>query len=207
MVAALPQPGYVPLGRVRRIRYAAGMALKATIYKADLSIADMDRGYYGDHALTLARHPSETDERMMVRLLAFALRAQEGLTFGKGLCVDDEPDLWLRDLTGEILDWIDVGLPDEKWIRKACRRARRVTVVAYGGRPAQVWWEQNRNDLARLDNLTVLVLPADAGPSLTALANRTMRLHCTIQSGQVWVSDGTGQVELEPVTLLCEDKA
>jgi len=174
------------------------MALKATIYKADLQIADMDRNYYADHSVTLARHPSETDERMMVRLLAFALFAREGLTFGKGLCVDDEPDLWQKDLTGAIQLWIDVGLPDEKWLRKACNRAEEVVLVNYGGRATDVWWEQNKNALTRMDKLTVLRLPDDAGAALTALANRTMRLQCTVQDGQVWITDGQHTAHIEP---------
>ena len=174
------------------------MALKATIYKADLAIADMDRNYYADHSLTLARHPSETDERMMVRLLAFVLYAREGLTFGKGLCEDDEPDLWQKDLTGAIQLWIDVGQPDEKWLRKACNRSEAVVLVNYGGRASDVWWEQNRNALTRLDKLTVLRLPAEAGDELTRLANRTMRLQCTVQDGQVWLTDGTHTAHIEP---------
>jgi len=177
------------------------VALKATIYKADLAIADMDRNYYADHSLTLARHPSETDERMMVRLLAFALHAQEGLGFGKGLCVDDEPDLWRKDLTGAIEDWIDVGQPDEKWIRKACARAERVVVLSYG-RAADVWWNGIRDKLVRLPNLTVLNLPADTAEALTTLTERTMRLQCTIQDGQVWMTNGRDTVLAEPVRLL-----
>src|SRR5512147_3279852 len=106
------------------------MALKSTIFKAELQISDMDRNYYGSHSLTIARHPSETDERMMVRLLAFALHANEGLAFGRGLSTDDEPDLWQRDLTGAIRLWIDVGLPDEKLLRRACGRADEVVVYA-----------------------------------------------------------------------------
>ena len=101
------------------------MALTATVFKADLQIADMDRGYYADHHLTLARHPSETDERMMVRLLAFALHASEALQFTKGVCADDEPQLWERSLSDEPLLWIEVGLPDERRLRKACNRARQ----------------------------------------------------------------------------------
>lgn len=175
------------------------MALKATVYKADIQIADLDRNYYADHAFTLARHPSETEERMMVRLLAFVLYACDGLTFGKGLCVDDEPDLWSKDPTGMIRLWIDVGQPDEKWLRKACARAEQVVLVNYGGRATDVWWEQNRNALLRMDRLTVLRLPAEAGEALTALAGRTMRLQCTVQDGQVWLTDGTHAVHIEPV--------
>ena len=131
------------------------MALKATIFKAELQIADMDRNYYHDHTLTIARHPSETDERMMVRLLAFALHADEALAFGQGLSTDDEPDLWLKDLTGAIECWIDVGLPDEKLIRKACGRSRKVFVYPYGGRGADIWWGQSSAKLERQDNLVV----------------------------------------------------
>ena len=176
------------------------MALKATIFKAELSIADMDRNYYGDHALTLARHPSETDERMMVRLLAFALFAEQGLGFGKGLCVDDEPDLWKKDLTGAIERWIDVGQPDDKWIRKACGRAREVVVVNYG-RAADIWWNGIRDKLVRLSNLTVIKLPPETAPALAALTGRSMRLQCTVQDGQLWMTDGRATVLVEPVKL------
>ena len=109
------------------------MALKSTIYKTDLSVAHIDRGYYHDHALKIARHPSETDERMMVRLLAFALHADEMLSFGRGLSNEDEPDLCRLDLTGAIELWIEVGLPNEREVRKACARALAVSILAYGG--------------------------------------------------------------------------
>ncbi len=118
------------------------MALPSTIFKATLQISDIDRQYYGEHQLTLARHPSETDERMMVRLFAFALHADENLNFTKGLCADDEPDLWQKSLTGEIALWIDVGLPDERRVRKACGRAEKVCLYLYGGRAADLWWQK-----------------------------------------------------------------
>ena len=174
------------------------MAIKATIYKADLQIADMDRNYYADHALTLARQPSETDERMMVRLLAFVLHASEQLSFGKGLCVGDEPDLWRRDLTGAIELWIDVGLPDEKWTRKACGRAEQVVIVSYGRNPADIWWEQNRGKFAKLSNVTIINLAPEASQGLAAMAQRTMRLQCTLQDGHVWVTDGQNSVSIQP---------
>ncbi len=174
------------------------MALKATIFKADLQIADLDRHYYADHSLTLARHPSETDERMMVRLLAFARHADEVLAFTRGLCADDEPDLWRKDLTGTIELWIDVGLPDEKRLRRACGRARQVVVYSYGGRGADLWWEQNRAAMARLENLSVYNLPAEATQALAGLAERTMQLQCTLQEGQLWLGNGESSVAVEP---------
>jgi len=178
------------------------MALKATIYKAELSIADMDRHYYHDHALTLARHPSETDERLMVRLLGFARHAHENLCFGKGLSTEDEPDLWLKDLTNAIELWIDVGLPDEKRIRKACGRARHVFIYSYGGRSANLWWQQNQSAFARTRNLSVCNLPLAASQALAKLAQRSMQLSCTIQEGQLWLGDQNDRIEVEIKPLL-----
>ena len=136
------------------------MALRATIHKADLNVADTDRHYYASHALTLARHPSETDERMMVRLIAFALNAHVDLTFTKGLSDVDEPDVWLKDLTGAIKVWIEVGQPEERRILKACGRADQVIIYCYGGHASKVWWEGVRNKLERARNLTTHWLQA-----------------------------------------------
>ena len=178
------------------------MALKATIFKAELNIADMDRHYYHDHSLIIAQHPSETEERLMVRLLAFALHAHEDLVFGKGLSTEDEPDLWLKDLSDSIELWIDVGLPDERRLRKACGRARHVVIYSYGGRGADLWWEQNRSALDRLKNLSVYNLPIDTTLSLAKRVQRNMQLQCTIQDGQVWLADNDDRIELEITTLL-----
>ena len=177
------------------------MALRSTVYKAELQVADMDRGHYGTHALTIARHPSETEERMMVRVLAFALHADEALAFGRGLSTDDEPDLWLRDLTGAIRLWIDVGLPDEKWLRKACGRSPRVVVLVYGGSKADVWWSQNAAALGRLENLEVLAIPPEASQALGRLADRSMALNCTVQDGEAWFGSEAGSVQVSPVRL------
>lgn len=175
------------------------MALKATIFKADLQVADMDHHYYGDHALTIARHPSETDERMMIRLLAFALNADPALAFGRGLSTEDEPDLWRKDLTGAIEQWIEVGLPDERRLLKACARAGEVVVYAYG--VIVPWWKQLGPRLARAANLRVHALDAAACAGLKALVQRTMKLQATIQDGQVWLSDGERSLTLEPAVL------
>jgi uncharacterized protein YaeQ len=175
------------------------MALKATIYKARLSVADMDRPYYGDHQVTLARHPSETDERMLVRLIAFALHADEALVFGKGLSTDDEPDLWRKDLTGAIELWIDVGLPDERRVRKACSRASQVFVYSYGGRGAELWWKQNAQALQRLGNLTVVELRYASAAALAALATRSLDLQFTTQDAHTWITSEAQQLGVEQV--------
>lgn len=183
------------------------MALNATIYKVSLEIADMDRGYYQDHAVTLARHPTETGERLMVRLLAFALHADEGLTFGRGIGTEDEPAIWKKDLTGAIERWIEVGLPDEKLIRQACGRAAQVWVYAYGGRSAVQWWDKQQGSLARLANLTIVNLPWEGTRALATLAQPNMTLHCTIQERQMWLANGTENVHLELSMLKTEDGA
>ena len=144
------------------------MALKATICKASLQVADVDRNYYAEHALTVARHPSETDERMMARLLAFALNAHERLTFCKGLSDTDEPDLWQKDLTGAIEHWIEVGQPDDKRLLRACGRAEKVTVYAYGNR-AELWWQPLAEKLDRAKNLAVWRVPVSAVQALDPL--------------------------------------
>ncbi len=163
------------------------MALKATIYKIDLQIADMDRHYYADHALTIARHPSETDERMMVRVLMFALHAKEGIAFTKGLFDVDEPDVWVKDMTGEIKLWIDTGQPDETRLRKACSRANKVIAVCFSS-SCEVWWKLIENKLTRLNNLTVLQLPSETSQALAALVKRTMQLQCMVQDGEIWIN-------------------
>ena len=166
------------------------MASNASIFKATIQIADMDRHYYEDHTLTLARHPSETDERMMVRLLAFALHAHEALSFGRGLSTEEEPALWQKDLTGAIERWIEVGQPEEKNIRRACGRAKQVCIYTYGGRGADQWWEKNLATLERLNNLAVMNLPLVGSRALATLAQPSMQLQCTIQEGQIWMADG-----------------
>ncbi|WP_062193269.1 YaeQ family protein [Caldimonas taiwanensis] len=171
------------------------MALKSTIFKIDLQIADMDRGYYADHALTIAGHPSETDERMMARVLAFALFAAPDLRFGRGLSTPDEPALWRRDPTGEVLLWVEVGQPDDKLVRKACHRAQRVALLTYG-RVAAVWWAQHRAVLEGWPKLRVLHVQAEDVQALAALVARTLRLQCTIQDGQIWIGQAQHMVEL-----------
>jgi len=178
------------------------MALKSTIYKAELQIADMDRHYYGNHSLTIARHPSETDERMMVRLAAFAFFASERLELAKGLSDTDEPDLWEKDLTGAIQTWIEVGQPDDRRLAKASGRAEHVVVIAYGGRTSQIWWEALRGKVERLRNLEVWSLADGVGESLAQLAERTMRLQFTLQDVSAWLgSESADPIEVQRTVL------
>ncbi len=183
------------------------MALKSTIYKASLSVADIDHGYYADHALTLARHPSETDERMMIRLAALALQAHRlqtvcqgdgTLAFGAGLSDPDEPDVWLRDFTGQTRLWIEVGQPEDKPLAKACNKADAVVVYAFH-HAAEVWWRGIENKLTRLDRLEVWRMPTEASQALAALAERSMQLQATIQEGALMLSNGRQTVTIEPV--------
>ena len=181
------------------------MALKATIYKANLQLADMDRHVYGDHAVTIARHPSETDERMMMRLLAFALNVPAdtnngALEFAKDLWDTDEPALWQKDLTEQIVQWIDVGQPDEKRIMRASPRAARVAVYSYSA-STPIWWSGIETRITRAANLTVWKIDAEQSQALAAMAQRTMQLQLSVQDGHVWVSNGTDTVEVVPVRL------
>jgi len=183
------------------------LALKSTIFKAQLAVADIDHGYYADHALTLARHPSETDERMMVRLAALAFHAHalqtvcggDGtLAFGKGLSDPDEPDVWLRDFTGATRLWIEAGQPDEVALTKACRQADQVALYAFS-HAAEVWWKGIETKLTRLANLSVYRIPAEQSQALAALAQRSMQLQATLQEGTLMLGDATRHVDVEPL--------
>jgi uncharacterized protein YaeQ len=177
------------------------VAIKSTIYKADIQVSNMDTYYFAEHNLMLARHPSENEERMMIRLLAFALNAHEHMTFTKGLCADDEPDLWQKSLSDEIEVWIDLGQPDEKRIRKACGRAKQVMIYTYNYRSALTWWEQVQSKLARFDNLKVIVLTDKTVSAMAAMAKRNMQLQYTIQDDEILLSDGEHSVNIEPQIL------
>ncbi len=177
------------------------MALPATIHKADLNVADMDRHYYADHSLTLARHPSETVERLMVRLLAFALHAHERLEFGRGISTTDEADLWQRDLTGRIELWIELGQPDERRLRKACSQSGRVVVYAYGGRSVDLWWGKVGQDLSRYDNLDVFALSAETTDALAAVADRGMQVQVMVQDGEAWLVKGDARIAIDRKVL------
>ncbi|MEO7244890.1 MAG: YaeQ family protein [Rubrivivax sp.] len=181
------------------------MALKSTIYKLQLQLADMDRARYADHALTLALHPSETEERLMVRVLAFALLVPAddhdgALVFARGLSDADEPDLWRHSLDGRLRHWVEVGQPDERRLTRACGRADRVTIFTYGS-SAGLWWAGLGSRVARLRNLEVWQLPPAHSQALAALAERSMSLQISVQDGTSWVVQGEHSAEVQPQPL------
>jgi uncharacterized protein YaeQ len=181
------------------------MAIKATIYKATIQLSDIDRGVYGDYPLTIARHPSETDERMLIRLLAFSLNVPAdddhgALEFAKDMWKADAPGLWQKDLTGHIEHWIEVGQPDEKRLLRVTSRVGRVSVYSSSS-STPIWWKGIESKLTRASNLTVWQVPPDQSQALAALAQRTMELQVTVQDGAIWVGDGTRSIEVAPLRL------
>ncbi|RUM94229.1 MAG: hypothetical protein DSZ28_04295 [Thiothrix sp.] len=173
------------------------MTLKAIIYKAELQITDMDRHYYQSHSITLARHPSENEERMMVRLLAFCSHADENLSFSGGLSTENEPELWKKNLQGDIDLWIDLGQMDEKRIRKACARADQVIIYTYQQRSALVWWENIREKIQRFDNLRIFHLQDSTVKNLAKMAQRNMQIQCTIEDENIWLTDTEISIEVD----------
>ena len=177
------------------------MSINSTVFKVSLQIADMQRNYYHDHLLTIARHASETDERMMIRLLAFVLHADEHLTFANGITENDEADIWQKNLIGNILLWIDVGLPDEKLIKKACNRAEHVYLYTYGGRAADIWWEKNKSKMETFKNLGIKNIPDSDSKAMAALAGRGMKLYYTISEDDILIADDSVTVSVNLKTL------
>jgi uncharacterized protein YaeQ len=175
------------------------MAQNATIYKVELSVSDMDRHYYETHKLTVAKHPSETDERLMVRIVAFALNAHEHLEMTKGLSTDDEPDIWQKSLSGELDVWVALGLPSKKVMRQSCGKADKVIVYPYGGKTAEMWWDKIKNSTTRFDNLQVINFSETDTGALAKLASRAMKLQINIHDGDVMVSVDDSVVYVTPV--------
>ena len=181
------------------------MAIKATIYKASLQIADMDRSVYVDHAVTIARHPSETDERLMIRLLALALQLPADtlngtLEFAKDLWDNDEPALLHKDLTGQIVHWVEVGQPDDKRLLKASGRAARVSVYSFS-HSTPIWWAGIANKVSRANNIEAWQIEAPQSQALAELAQRGMQLQISVQDGTAWIGDGTQSIEITPLRL------
>jgi len=178
------------------------MAMKSTVYKANIQVSDMNRSHYQGYDLTLALHPSETEERMMIRLATFALLADEKtgdeqLAFTKGISTDDEPDLWQKTLSNEILVWIELGQPDEKRLRKACGQSKKVIIVNYNDK-SDVWWQQNQGKISRFKNLSILTFPESQVIELKNLCQRSMQLNVTIQDEDIWISSELGNYILTP---------
>lgn len=168
------------------------MALRSTSYKVDLNISDNERNYYATHSLTVAQHPSETAERMMVRLILFSLYAQDNLTFTKGLSEVDEPDIWVKDLSGQIQLWLEVGQPDEKRILKASAKSEHVVICAYSGQAARLWWQNTAKKVERAKNVRVISVPQSVSKVMATWVERSMALHINIQDGELMVSCAQG---------------
>mgnify|MGYP000040546019 FL=1 len=182
------------------------MALGATVYKAQLSISDLDRNWYGEPVLTLARHPSETETRLMLRVLAWCMRAGEKLEFGRGLSTDGDPALWELDDTGAIIDWVELGVPDLRTVRKAAGKSEHVLVLAYDEARTAPWWESLKGDFSKISKLAVVLIHDDEAKALGSMATRNMKLAVTIQDGVFWVSNDHSSLQIDPEWLKREDE-
>ena len=172
------------------------MALKATIFKADVSISDMDRQYYQEHHLTIARHPSETNERMMLRIMAFILNASDTLEFTRGLSEVDDPDIWQKSLTEDIELWIELGQPSEQRIKKGCNQAQQMKIYSYADNSFHTWWEREKNKLWVRENLSVVTIDEELANALAEAVHRNMQIQATIQDGQMWLTIDEISVEI-----------
>lgn len=177
------------------------MSLKATIFKVDLSISDMDRHYYADHQLTIARHPSESDKRMMLRIVAFAMNASDLLTFTKGLSDVEEPDLWEKNYSDVIEHWIELGQPSEQRIKKGCNQSEKMTVYSYHNGMFENWWKKEQSSLEARKNLSVYTIDESIIEALALAVNRQMQIQCTIQDGQAWFNFGEENIEVSLTTI------
>lgn len=175
------------------------MALKPTIYKFNISLSDINRNHYDTLNLTVAQHPSENPQRMMARVMAFCLNAQESLLFTKGLSEPDVPDIWVRTLDDQVALWIDVGEPAVERVKKATRLATSVKVYSFNAK-SDVWWEQSRAGFSSLPVSVFRFDPEGIG-RLAGLLQRTMALSLTITGDSAFVATETGECELEWSTL------
>ena len=173
------------------------MALGATVYKATIDLSDLDRNYYAEHVLTVARHPSETEARLMLRVLAFCLHAGERVEFGRGLSTEGEPALWEIDDTGAIVTWVELGTPDVRTVRKAAGKSEHVTVLAYDDARIGPWWTSNAGEFGKLLKLAVIAVPDDESAALAGMCSRNMQLAVTIQDGTIWVSSDSSNIQID----------
>lgn len=180
------------------------MALPSTIYKANIEVADVDRGVYGTVQTAVARHPSETEERLVLRLLASALFFDPEIAFTKGICAGDEPDLWLKGPDGRVLLWVEVGLPEAERLLKACRHAGK-TVLLAGGRSLWNWEQQHLPKLAGVGNLAVVALDQEVVNQLVARLARSISWSVTISEQTLYLNVGTETLET-PVRMLAGER-
>jgi uncharacterized protein YaeQ len=176
------------------------VALKPTIYKIQVNLADSDRSCYEELPLTIAQHPSETLERLTSRLLAYCLNSGRGLEFTRGLSTADEPDIWQHSDSGEIEHWIELGQPEEPRLRKACGRSKAVSVYAFG-KSADTWWKLNSEAISALPRLTVWQFSWDEVVAVANLLNRTMQLNISAVGGTLYIDNGSDSSSLEPIRL------
>ena len=175
------------------------MAIKPTIYKFRISLSDLNRDYYDSLNLTLAQHPSEKIERMMVRVLAYCINAQKDLTFTKGLSEIDEPDIWVRTLDEQTALWIDVGEPSVDRVKKSCRLADEVKVYCFNSK-ADVWWSQSESKLKQLD-AAIYKFEWEEILELTKLVERTMDLSISLTGDSAYIATELGECEVSWQTL------
>lgn len=175
------------------------MALKPTIYKLKIMVSDMDRDYYEAMALTVAQHPSETIERMMVRVLAYCLNAQEQLSFTKGLSAVDEPDVWLKTLDDQLSLWIDVGEPAVDRIKKALRLSSAVKIYSFNSK-SDSWWSQHQAHFVLMP-ASVFQFKWEQIQALAALVERTMDFSLTITESSIYIATEKGECEVQCVHL------
>ncbi len=172
------------------------MALKSTIYKVNVELANMDQHYYDSLQLTIARHPSETEQRLIIRIICYILNAHPDLKFGKGISNEEEATIWQINYSNEIDLWIELGQLDEKRLKKACNKAKKVKLYCYGT-STDIWWSQIKSKVNKLDYLSVEKFDHSITDSLIKLISKTMEFQCSIQDGQLWLSS-------ENETLLIE---
>jgi uncharacterized protein YaeQ len=170
------------------------VATKPTIYKLRIALSDLERNYYDTLNLTIALHPSETPERMMARVMAYCINAQEGLSFAKGLSDVDEPDIWIRTMDQQTSLWIDVGEPSHDRIKKASRQAKQVRVYSFNSK-SDVWWDQGKSKFGML-KADIFRLNQSEIEALTKLLSRTMDLSVTITGQSAYVAGDNGEVEV-----------
>jgi uncharacterized protein YaeQ len=173
------------------------MALGSTIYKIDINLSNFNTHYYEDFNLTLAKHPSENESRMMYRLLAFLYCAHTDLKFTKGLSGIEEAELWQKNYTGEIIQWIDLGLPDMKRIRQACGKSQSVKVFTYHQNKALEWYQKNKSDFDRNKKLDVYHFNVSENGPIDKFVTKSMRLSCIIEEQQMYLSDDNERIGIK----------